>query len=155
MLYGILILNTACLNICCSQIVVITPTPALTELQVLMLHYRRAVTLSHRGAHWILVQNTVRSLLNAITCLRGCVGDDLTAALYGEAHPPLYCAVNALYDMLLNSGVGLGQQTLLAGNSEGECLVRRTVLLAVHVLYVHEHWEKVVSIIVKFKDITK
>ncbi len=113
-----------------------------------MLHYRRAVTLAHRGAHWILLQNTVRSLLNAITCLRGHVNSELVAPLYGEALYPLYFAVNALSDMLLNSGVR-------SVSCESVCLVRRTVLLAVHVLHVHQHWEKVVSIIVNYNNITK
>lgn len=138
------------LTIVSVQTITVSLTPALTELRAIMLHYRRAITLAHRGAYWILVENATRSLLNAITCLRGCVGrSELIGALYGEGLAPLYCAVNALYDVLLHSGVGWGTLAV-----RGD-LVRRTVLLAVHVLYVHQHWEKVVSTIVKFNDITK
>ncbi len=138
--------------------------PILAELEVLMFCYRRAVTLAHRGTHWILLMNCVHSLLNAITCLLGTVGgastDGLLAAVYGEALRPLYCSVIGLLDLLLNSGVGCRLPDAMPLKTSQEdceevCLVRRAVFLTAHVLYVHEHWEKVVSIIIKFNDITK
>lgn len=33
--------------------------------------------------------------------------------------------------------------------------VKQLVLLALHILHVHQHWEKVVALAVKFDDVTR
>ena len=40
-------------------------------------------------------------------------------------------------------------------NSVGMAFMKQVVFLAVHVLYAHEHWEKVIDVAVRFDDITK
>lgn len=145
----------------------------LSTLPDIMLAYRHAVTLAHRGSHWLLLQNTVRALLNALSSLlvkAEQICDDITqrsvlAALYGEALRPLYCAALGLLDLLsfssycesvcpevlpLKACVEMDQSPGL-----GLSVVKKAVFLALHVLYVHQHWEKVISIIIKFDDLTK
>ena len=136
-------------------------------------HFQRAVTLAHRGSHWLLLQNTARSLLNALTCLTHLCSQlhgehsGLLAAVYGEGVRPLYSTVNGLLDMLLKCGTSLSgcvlpeapslQYTPLLDecDSVGMGVVKRLVFLTLHTLFVHSHWEKAISIIVKFDDITK
>lgn len=148
----------------------------LNDVHQIMVHYKKAITLSHRGQYWVLLQNASRSLWNAISYLNQACSklfsdskqkDSLLGAVYGKALYPLYFAANGLIDMLLHSEVGVSGSSLPQASSlqftphlddcdaEGLLFVKRLVFLAVHVLYVHQHWEKAISIIVRFDDVTK
>ena len=40
-------------------------------------------------------------------------------------------------------------------NTVGLLLIKQVVYLAVHTLYVHQHWEKMINIAVNFDDVTQ
>ena len=145
----------------------------LNDIKSIMKHLQYAVVLASRGHHWTLLQNAARSLWNTVNTLlhacsdrlQGVKRDTITAAIYGFAIKPLYFAAKSLTDLVESLGLGdcklSSVPTLHFSESVDDCnsvgllFIKRIVFLAVHTLYVHQHWEKVVEVAVKFDDATQ
>ena len=143
----------------------------LENVQSCMKHFLQAAVLSMRGNHWVLLQNVGRALVNAINLLVHTLADfDVSSAhiilagIYGLSTRPLYVLADGLVDLLSlthrgeqypqTSSLHLGSP-LDTSNEVGVALVKQLVFLAVHTLYVHQHWEKVLSLALRFDDITR
>ena len=136
-----------------------------------MTRYRRAIVLAHRGQAWTLLQNASRQLCNTVNSLhQACSSENnspLLAALYGLSCKPLYFAAVGLTDLLTQSEMGLSNEMVPQAlplrftggmddcNMVGVMFIKQAVFLAVHVLYVHEHWEEMIGVAVQFDDATK
>ena len=135
-----------------------------------MKYLQQATVLALRGKHWTLLQNVARSLMNTINCLihvisqfRPDVRDTNVAAVYGLACRPLYMLADGLLDLLamfhfeqfpLVSSLQF-DSCLDGSNQVGLGLVKQVVFLAIHTLYVHQHWEKVLALALRFDNTTK
>ncbi len=133
--------------------------------------HQRAAVLADRGQLWILLQNVARSLWNAINSLAITVSrfnketrEATMAAIYGLAARPLYFVAVGLVELLGECGVPkpLPQATSLrftCGLDEthgvGMAAIKQVVFLALHTLYVHQHWEKVLAVGQLFDDVTR
>lgn len=138
-----------------------------------MTYYRRAAVLAERGRLWILLQNVARSLWNAINALLLAVSrlsrearETHLATIYGWACKPLYFVADGLAVVLNQCGCGhnglLPQVSSLTytpcmddSNGVGVAVIRQVVFLAIHTLYIHQHWEKVITLGLLFDDVTK
>ena len=143
----------------------------LESLQSCMKHFLQASVLALRGGHWVLLQNVARSLMNTINLLvhtLACFDIDSThillAGVYGMSTRPLYAAADGLLDLLANSSgkEKIPQTSFLHVGSQldnssrvGVAFVKQFVFLAIHTLYVHQHWEKVLALALRFDDITR
>lgn len=119
----------------------------------------------------MLLQNVGGSIWNAISTLTLLISDlkqfesreANLAAVYGLALRPLYFVADALVDMLMESKFSLLPQAsplvnmsvLDDSNEVGVAMVKRIVFLAIHTLYVHQHWEKVVTLGLHFDNATR
>ena len=145
-------------------------TLVLEDIHNMMACYQRAAVLAHRGGHWTLIQNVARSLWNAMNSIilatskftRQVRGLNM-AGLNGLACKPLYFLADGLIDMLYECGTKYIPQTsslkftpsLDDVNEMGMTVVRQNVFLAIHTLYIHRHWEKVITLCLHFDDVTK
>lgn len=137
-----------------------------------MKHLLQAAVLSQRGDHWVLLQNVGRSLLNSINllvhALAKCDADSthiVLAGIYGLSTKPLYVVADGLIDLLAVSASGRHRlpqtfslhlsSSLDSTNEVGVAFVKQLVFLAIHTLYVHQHWEKLLSLALRFDDITR
>lgn len=136
-----------------------------------MACHQRAAVLAERGQLWILLQNIARSLWNAINSLAVTVSrfnketrEGTMAAIYGLALRPLYFVASGLVDLLEACGTpkAFPQVTRLGftcsldeTHGVGVAANKQVVFLALHTLYVHEHWEKVLTIGHQFDNVTK
>ena len=90
------------------------------------------------------------------------------AAVYGLAMKPLHFTAVGLTDLLASLETADGTKpplptaTLLSfTESVDDCsavgllLIKQAVYLAIHTLYVHQHWEKTINIAVNFDDVTR
>jgi len=143
----------------------------LESLQSCMKHFLQASVLAQRGGHWILLQNVARSLMNTINLLVHTLAEFevdsthiLLAGIYGMSTRALYTTADGLLDLLANtSGTEkIPQTSLLCVGSQlddssrvGAAFVKQVVFLAIHTLYVHQHWEKVLALALRFDDITR
>ena len=151
----------------------------INDIQLVMGHLQRSIVLAWRGRHWTLLQNSARSLWNTINTLLqatntsymgGSKRDTVLGAVYGHALQPLFFTARGLVEMLETMKVGDGSgdvadvpcvaslhftKSLDDCNSVGMAFIKQVVFLAVHVLYAHKHWEKVIDVAVRFDDITK
>lgn len=138
----------------------------------MMACYQRAAVLTERGKLWTMLQNVARSLWNAINTLLLAVSrlsrearEFKTAIIYGLACKPLYFVAEALTVLLEECGCGDGLLPQVSSltftprmddsNGVGVAVTKQVVFLAIHTLYVHQHWEKVVALGLKFDDVTK
>ena len=97
--------------------------------------------------------------------MQGVKRETVIGATYGLAMRPLCFAALSLTDLLESLGAGdekLSSIPLLHFsedlddcNSVGLLFVKRVVFLAVHTLYAHQHWEKVVELALRFNSATK
>ena len=129
--------------------------------------------LAERGRLWTLLQNIARSLWNAINALLLAVSkqgremrENQTALIYGLAMKPLYFMSEGLIELLEKCGCGgddvIPQVLLLncttgvdENNGVGVAFIKQLVFLTLHVLYVHQHWEKVIALGMHFDDVTR
>lgn len=142
----------------------------LDNIHHCMKHLHQAAVLALRGEHWSLLQNVSRSLMNTINVLvhalsrfRSDICDANVAAVYGLASRPLYMLADGLIDLLdryhfdqfpLTSSLQFGS-CLDDSNEVGVASVKQVIFLAIHTLYVHQHWEKVLALAWRFDDTTK
>ena len=144
----------------------------LSDIRHVMTCHQRAAVLAQRGCLWILLQNVAHSLWNSINSLAIIVSrfnkdtrNTTMAAIYGLASKPLYFVADGLAELLKECGGSipkpLPQVTSLALTCDldkthgvGMAAVKQVVFLALHVLYVHHHWEKVVALGLFFDDVT-
>ena len=90
------------------------------------------------------------------------------AAVYGLAMKPLYFTAVGLTDLLASFEIADSAKPLLPTatllnftesvddcSAVGLLLIKQVVYLAVHTLYVHQHWEKMINIAVNFDDVTR
>lgn len=145
----------------------------LSDIRTVMACHVRAAVLAVRGRLWTMLQNVARSLWNAINSLALAISelskercDYLTAAVYGQARRALYAVGDGLVELLGDcdeGGTSLFPQTfsltftpgLDNTNGVGVAAIRQVVFLALHVLYVNQHWEKVLALGLDFDDVTK
>lgn len=144
----------------------------LADIGQLMTDHLRAAVLAERGKLWILLQNVALSLWNAInSLLLATAGLDkerrefFTAAIYGQACRPLWVVGDALVEVLeeCRKGPGLIPQvssltftpSLDDSNDVSMATIKQVVFLAIHILYVHQHWEKLIPLGLNFDSVTK
>jgi len=136
-----------------------------------MACFQRAAVLSERGKLWTLMQNVARSMLNAINTLFLAASrfgkearENTVSTIYGLACRPLYFVAGGLVELLVACGISsafplAANLTFTPGlddiNGVGVSLIRQVVFLAIHVLYVHQHWEKVINLGLQFDNATK
>lgn len=144
------------------------------DIKHVMTSYQRAAVLAERGKHWTLLQNVARSLWNAVSALLTAISklpkarrEYSSAMVYGLACKPLYFVADGLGVLLEDCGFGIesGPFPLASSlaftpwmddvNGVGMAAIRRVVFLAIHTLYLHQHWEKVVALGLLFDDVTK
>ena len=142
----------------------------LEDIRSLMMSYQRAAILATRGNHWTLLQNVARSLWNAINSLM-LVTSKCNAevkilnisAVYGMACRPLYYIADGLIRLLVEYGTPFRAQTSSLdidprfddSNEVGVVFIQRVVFLGLHTLYIHQNWEKVITLAIRFDDATK
>ena len=148
-------------------------TLVLSDIRTVMTCHVRAAVLAVRGRLWTLLQNVARSLWNAINSLALAVSelgkersDYLTASVHGLARRALYAVGDGLVELLGDCDQGatslLSQTSSLTftpglddTNGVGMAAIKQMVFLALHVLYVNQHWEKVLALGLDFDDVTK
>ena len=158
-----------------SQRPILTPPTQiliLESIQSCMKHFLQASVLAIRGSHWVQLQNVARALMNSINLLVHTLANfnsDSThiilAGVYGMSTRPLYMVADGLLDLLsqyfgdekvpLTASLHLGSCLDASTNGVGVTFVKQVVFLAIHTLYVHQHWEKVLALAVRFDDITR
>lgn len=145
----------------------------LENVRQMMACFQRAAVLSERGKLWILLQNTARSLWNAVNSLLLAISrfgrelrERIAAAIYGLACKPLYFVADGLVELLaecyINPSPQLPQVSTLAftpgmddANGVGVAAIKQVMFLSIQVLYVQQHWEKVLLLGLQFDDLTK
>jgi hypothetical protein len=140
-----------------------------------MACHKRAAVLAQRGKLWTLLQNVARSIWNAINSLTLVISEQnkeksdwWTAAVYGLACNALYTVGVGLVELLVDCKRGksatpffpqVSSLTFTPGlddtNGVGVAAIRQVVFLGIHVLYVNQHWEKLLSLGMDFDDATK
>jgi hypothetical protein len=152
--------------------------PEIASLPDIILDFRKAIVLSHRGQLWVLLQNVCRDLYSSLTNLTNLfytctnlpssTSADLTAHLHSLSSRTLHMGSQALLDMLHTlqlSGVDLSQQfpDVDSGYSADVFVspfpvdlefVVRFVLLTLHVLLKSSLWERLVDVCCTFNPIT-
>jgi hypothetical protein len=92
----------------------------------------------------------------------------IMAAVYGLAMKPLYSAAVGLTELLASLEIADGAKpplptatSLIFTESVDDCsavgllVIKQVVYLAIHTLYAHQHWEKMINIAVNFDDVTR
>lgn len=143
----------------------------LSDIRHVMDCHVRAAVLAERGRLWTLLQNVARSLWNAISSLvlalawfSGERRDAILSAVYGMACKPLYFVADGLVEVLGDcaSATPFPQTSSLTFtpglddvNGVGVAAIRQVVFLALHTLYVNQHWEKTIALGFDFDTATK